>query len=150
MPAATSISSNIAQRKERAVKILKAFRSSMHQDVALDYLCGEGFFPFLMRAKTDPEVAAHVPEFKEAISRIVGSGVGGLKDYLRSRSATYWAARATNPDMGRGHRARAAQLLEEATRILLYHEKLDRAALPPASPSSVSWVARKKPKTMVS
>ena len=60
--------------RDRSAKILNAFRM-MHQDVALNYLCGECFFPFLMRAKYDPAAAAHVPEFKEAISSIVGSGV---------------------------------------------------------------------------
>lgn len=143
MSSSAEIHRYIEQCRERAFKILNAFRS-MHQDVALNYLCGECFFPFLMRAKTDPAVAAQVPEFKEAISSLVGSGVAGLKDYLRSRNAIYWAARATNPDMGPRHRARAAQLLAEATRILLYHEMLDRGALPSASPRSVKWVGRRK------
>jgi len=119
----------IEECRDRATQ---AFRTILYQDVALNYLCGECFFPFLMRAKVDPVAAAYVPAFEEAISSVVGSGVAGLKEYLESRNATYWAARATNPDMGRGHRARAAQLLEQATRILLYHEKLDRAALPSA------------------
>lgn len=144
---AVEILTNIQQCQSRAISILKAF-PSMHQDVALNYLCGECFFPFLMRARTDALVAAHVPEFKRAISSVVGSGVAGLKDYLRSRNAIYWAARATNPDMGPRHRARAAQLLAEASRILLYHEDLDTAALPSASPRSMRWAKKTRARAL--
>jgi hypothetical protein len=86
---------------------MKAFENN--GDLALSYVIGEQFFPLLMRAKTDRQAASQVPQFALEIHSL--AHMGAFRDFFKSRQAFYWAARATNPDMGPGHRTRAAQLL---------------------------------------